>query len=147
MSRKKTAAQLPTDGDIIRRVKLCGLSRNGRLLRPWNSCPEVDAIVDTGATVTIVSRAIAELAGAEIVPGLQILHGRPRAATWIAIRLDVPGCRRSKQLVVVDDRVAASAGPRAFMILGHDYLRSNSTQINYANDKGLVSCPPHRRRP
>lgn len=146
VTSKKTATQLPTDGDIVRMVKLCGLSRSGKLLRAWNDCPEVDAIVDTGATVTVVSRSLAELAGAEIVPGVQILHGRPRDAAWMVIRLNVPGCRRSKQLVVVDDRVAASAGPRAFMILGHDYLRSNNAQISYDNDKGLVSCPPQRRR-
>ena len=138
-----SSARPPTQGDIVRKVKLCGLSRGGRPLHRPSDCPEVDALIDTGATVTIVSRTLAELTGAEILPGIQILHGRPRDAAWMSLRLIAAGCGWSKHLVVVDDRLAASAGPRAFMILGHDYLRDHHAQIDYGNGTS-VRCPPRR---
>ena len=138
-----SAPRSPTQGDIVRKVKLCGLSRGGKLLRLWRDCPEVDALIDTGATVTIISRTLAELAGAEIVPDLQILHGRPHDGALLAIKLASPGCGRSEHLVVVDDRRAATAGPHAFMILGSDYLQDHCVRIDYANGI-LVSCPPRQ---
>lgn len=143
-STRASVPRSPTDGDIVRKVKLCGLSKSGKPLRPWRDCPEVTALIDTGATVTIISRTLAELAGAQIVPGVQILHGRPRDAALMAVKLAAPGCGRSTLLVVVDDRRAATAGPRAFMILGHDYLRKNHTRIDF-EDAGAVRCPPRRR--
>jgi hypothetical protein len=147
MPREKIAplAEAPTQGDIVRKVKLCGLSRSSKPLRAWKDCPEVDALVDTGATCTIITRTLAELAGAEILPNAQILHGRPRDAAWMIVQLKAPGCHRSKHLVVVDDRVAATAGPRAFMILGHDYLRARRARIDYGSDH-LLSCPSRRSR-
>jgi predicted aspartyl protease len=138
------AVRSPSQGDIVRRVKLCGLSKKGKLLRPWSDCPEVDALIDTGATITIISRTIAELAGAVIVSDLQILHGRSQDGALMAIKLASPGCRRSTHLVVVDDRSAATAGPRAFMILGHDYLRKNHAQIDYTDEGASVRCPPRK---
>jgi len=130
----------PTDGDLIRTVRLRGLSRNGRS----RGSLEVEALVDTGATVTIVSNAIAKLAGAEIIPGGQFLHGRPQKAAWMIIQLD--GCTRSKHLVVVNDRVAATAAPRASMLLGHDYLHKHEARIDYTKDGDSLSCPPQKRK-
>jgi len=140
----KASTQPPTDGDIVRKVKICGLSRSGRALRHWSECPEVDALVDTGATATIISRALAELAGAEIMSNFQILHGRPQDAAWMTLQLDVPGCSRSKHLVVVSDRRAATAGPRAFMLLGHDYLHKHHVRIDYTADGSRLCCPSKR---
>ena len=147
MIRRAMSNRSPTQGDIVRKVKLCGLSRGGKLLRSWRDCPEVDALVDTGATVTIISRTLAELAGAEIVSDLQILHGRPRDGALMAIKLAAPGCSRSVHLVVVDDRRAETAGPRAFMILGNDYLQNNRARIDYATNGNFVRCPPRKATP
>jgi hypothetical protein len=132
----------PTDGDIIRTVRLHGLSPSGRS----RDSIEVRALVDTGATVTIVSNAIAKLAGAEIIPGGQFLHGRTQKAAWMTIQLDAPGCTRSKHLVVVNDRVAATAAPRASMLLGHDYLHKHEARIDYTKHGDALSCPPRKRK-
>lgn len=140
---KAAAPRVPTDGDIVRRVKLCGVSKGGKLLRPWSECPEVDALIDTGATITIISRTLAKLAGAQIVSGSQILHGRSHDGALLAVKLDAPGCGQSTLFVVVDDRAAATAGPRAFMLIGHDYLQNNHARIDYG-DTDLVRCPPRR---
>jgi len=130
-------------GDIIRKVKLGGLTlRNGRweLIKPWQDCPEVDALIDTGSTASVITRAIAELAGAEIVPETRKLHGRWYDGAHMAVLLE--GCGPSKHLVIVNDRIAAlAAAPQVYMILGHDYLQDNRTRIDYGNGK-IVTCPP-----
>ena len=53
-----SSAHYPTQGDVVRKVKCRGLSRGSRLLHRLSFCPEVDALVDTGALVTIISRTL-----------------------------------------------------------------------------------------
>jgi hypothetical protein len=131
-------------GDIVKKVKLCGLVRRGKLLQPVRAprdWPTVEAIVDTGATASVITQAIADLAGAEVIPGLRTYQGRSCNGALMVLRL--AGCKPSYHMVVVDDRLAASAGPQAFMILGHDYLQDNRARIDYGNGE-VVSCPPHQ---
>jgi len=134
-------------GDIVRKVKLCGLVRRGKkleLVRDWDECPEINALIDTGASASVITRTLAELAGAEVMPGLKKLHGRLRDGAFMAVRLT--GCGPSPHVVVVDDQLAAEAAPDAFMILGHDYLQDNRARIDYANGD-LVTCPPREDAP
>jgi hypothetical protein len=145
--RRQDAEALVNDhvGDVVRKVKLCGLARDGKKLHA--DCPEVDALIDTGATVTIISRAIAQLVGAEVVPGIiRRWKGRPCAGAMITVQLIESGCGPSTHLVAVDDRLAATAAPYAFMILGQDYLKRNRTQTGYQGQKDSVRCPPRARR-
>ena len=128
-------------GDIVKKVKLCGLERRGRLLKPVRApkdWPEIEAIVDTGATASVITRTLASLAGAEIIPGLRTYRGRSCDGALMVLRL--AGCRPSYHMVVVDDRLAATAEPSAYMILGHDYLQDNRARIDY-DDGELVTCP------
>lgn len=129
-------------GDIVKKVKICGLSRSGKLLkpnRPARDWPEVLALVDTGATASVITRAFADLAGAEVIPGLRTHQGRACDGALMVIHLD--GCRPSYHMVIVDDQLAKAAEPNAFMILGHDYLQDNRARIDYDNGE-VVSCPP-----
>lgn len=129
-------------GDIIKKVKICGLAKSGKLFKPVRATrdwPEVKAIVDTGATASVITRTLADLAGAEVIPGMRTNQGRACDGAFMVIHL--PGCRPSYHVVIVDDRLAASAEPNAFMILGHDYLQDNRARIDYDNGE-VVSCPP-----
>jgi hypothetical protein len=136
-------------GDIVKKVKICGLARSGKLLkpsRPTRDWPEVEAIVDTGATASVITRALADLAGAEVIPGLRTHQGR--ACDGALMVLHLAGCRPSYHMVVVDDRLVEAAESSAFMILGHDYLQDNRARIDYGNGE-VVSCPsrkPPKRR-
>jgi hypothetical protein len=134
-------------GDIVKKVKLSGLVRRGKLLKPVHAVrdwPEVEAIVDTGATASVITRTLADLAGAEIIPGLRTYRGRSCDGALMALHLE--GCRPSYHMVVVDDRLAATAEPSAYMILGHDYLQDNRARIDYDNGE-LVTCPPRPTKP
>jgi hypothetical protein len=129
-------------GDIVKTVKICGLAKSGELLKPVHATrdwPEVEALVDTGATASVITRTLAELAGAEIIPGLRTHKGQ--ACDGALMVLQLAGCKPSYHMVIVDDRLAASAEPQAFMILGHDYLQDQRARIDYDNGE-VVTCPP-----
>jgi len=131
-------------GDIIKKIKICGL--RGKLFKPVypaRDWPEVKALVDTGSTASVITRALADLAGAEVVPGMRTHQGR--ACDAALMKLHLPGCRPSTHVVIVDDRLAANAEPEAHMILGHDYLQDNRARIDYASGE-LVSCPSVRKQ-
>ena len=131
-------------GDIISKVKLCGLSRDGKLQRDWRRCPEVDALVDTGATATVIPRYLAALAGARVVPGLRHMQRRPYDGAMVALRVE--GCPVSPHVAVVSDRLASRAKPAAEIILGHDYLQDNRVRIDYEDRRPGVTCPPRKPR-
>jgi len=134
-------------GDIIQKLKLCGLTFDGEVLKPIHAprdWPEVKALVDTGATSSVITRTLAELAGAKIMPNTKTFRGGRLDGAMVAIQ--VAGCKPSYHHVVVDDELAANAEPHAFMILGHDYLQDNRARIDYANGD-LVTCPPRDPAP
>lgn len=129
-------------GDIVKKIKLCGLAFEGDVLTPVHAqrdWPEVKALVDTGATSSVITRTLAELAGAKIMPGTKTFRGGLLDGAMVVIQ--VPGCKPSYHHVVVDDGLAADAEPHAFMILGHDYLQDNRVRIDYDNGE-VVTCPP-----
>jgi hypothetical protein len=129
--------------DIVKKVKICGLARSGKRLKPVRATkdwPTVEALVDTGATASVITRALADLAGAEIITDLRTHQGR--ACDGALMVLHMAGCRPSYHMVIVDDRLVKAAEPH-FMILGHDYLQDNRARIDY-NNAAVASCPPRR---
>lgn len=134
-------------GDIVKKIKLCGLAFDGDVLKPVHEqrdWPAIKALVDTGATSSVITRTLAELAGAKIMPDTKTFRGGLLDGAMVVIQL--PGCKPSYHHVVVDDELAASAEPHAFMILGHDYLQDNRVRIDYDNGE-IVTCPPRLPTP
>jgi hypothetical protein len=117
--------------DIVRKVKLCGLTFGGELRRDWSDCLEVDALV-TETTTSVISRKLAELAGAEVARGARTFRGPLHDGALVALQLE--GYKPSHHFVVVDDRLAETAKPPALMILGRDYLQDNRVRIDPESD-------------
>lgn len=129
-------------GDLVRKVNLAPLSTEGDVsgkVRTWN------ALIDTGATVTIVPRSF--LKRWDCVKGLPVRLGRGLYPTVIlAVCLDGPNCRPHVLSVAVSTRHASKALPHAEMILGHDYLQRERGLIAYTDEGHQVGCIPYRRR-
>ena len=143
-------------GDIWRRIDICGLTENARRLR---QASDVLALVDTGASKTVISTRLSTLLGGSIL--MQIpMEGRRVPSKLTAIRLQAPGCGEHPVVVAVDDDLVDRAGlnpegEKADVILGHDYLEAERTTLRYLERGDDVRCeaestPPrpttHRRR-
>ena len=126
-------------GDADLKVKLCGLIHRGdrlELVHDWNDCPEVDALVDTEAYASVITCALAERAGAKIMPGLRTFRGRAYAGALMALELE--GCARSNHVVIVDDRLVAEAESHGGMILGCDYLSDHRVRIDEVRSENVI---------
>lgn len=84
------------------------------------------ALVDTGATVSVVSQALAEKLGATVLPGQFSLDAARYAGSTFEMQLVARGCRPVRKQIVVDDGLAAKAAPKAQMILGTDHMQPRS---------------------
>ena len=126
--------------DIVRTIKLCGLRLRSDTLKPvrreadWT---KVKALIGPG-TASVITRALAHRAGAQVIPGLRTHHGHVHDGALMVLYL--AGCSPSYHMVVVDDQlVAATSGPLAHMILGNEYLVDNRALFD-RNDE-LFVCP------
>lgn len=141
-------------GEIVRKVKLCGIDvARGEMI---GACSTVNAIIDTGATKSVISRAVAQkIAGAELLK--LPIEGREVPTKLAAVHLKARRCKVRPLVVAVDDalvRRAGSApdGSRIDMILGHDYLQAQkNATITFDQRRGddvacdLPSKTPRRR--
>jgi hypothetical protein len=132
-------------GDIIRKVDLCGLSDAGARLR---CVKDVDAIIDTGSSTTVISSALAARLGGRTIRGLLTIEGRHVPQKLTGVRLHAPGCETRALLVAVDDTLADRAGG-PMIILGHDYQQKVHMGARYRAGGDDVACevgPLSRRR-
>ena len=83
----------------------------------------VPGVVDTGATISVISENAAKSIGAQLVRDAVSLDGVYHAIAIVEIRVDATGCGWRRWPVVVSNGLAARAGPDASMIVGHDYLQ------------------------
>jgi len=126
-------------GDIVRKVDICGLTAEGKKLR----CSSVDALIDPGATKTVISEALSRRLGGRFIKGIPAtIEGRKVPLKLTAIALRASGCDASALTVVVDDKLVGRAGNSLEMILGHDYLQRKYVALQYAEreEDHLVAC-------
>jgi hypothetical protein len=140
-------------GDIWRRIDICGLTENARRLRQAN---DVLALVDTGASKTVISTKLSTLLGGSVLMKIP-MEGRRVPSKLIAIRMQAPGCGEHPIVVAVDDDLVDRAGrnpegEQADVILGHDYLEAERAVLKYLERGDDVRCeatpplPPQTRR-
>jgi hypothetical protein len=130
-------------GDIWRRVDISGLTEGARRLRRVS---DVLALVDTGASKSVISTRLAKLLGGSVLMRIP-MEGRSVPSKLTAVRLRAPGCGEHPIVVAVDDEMVARAGSDpdgepAQMLLGHDYLEAQRVTLRYLERGDEVSCPP-----
>jgi hypothetical protein len=106
-------------GDIYRTVQICGVDDKGDV----RACRDVKALLDTGATRSVIGSALAERLQGAIQPKGTEIEGRevPLMAARFGVR--APDCIPWRNPVIVDDDLVERAGARAGMILGTDYMQ------------------------
>ena len=105
------------------------------------------AIIDTGATRTVVPRRILRDLGHSLFEPERIaIEGRrvPVALFMMEIESDGGSCQPHLVAAAVSDIHAKKAGEG--IILGHDYLQAAGTVLRYNVEPHAISCPPPRRR-
>ena len=109
----------------------------------------VDAIADTGASVTVVSRRVAKAAGVVIDPDVPAhitgAVGRLKVPVGLAVLLPSGcGCEPEAVLVAVSDRITKNAG--AEVILGHDYMQRAHMAVHPQPRRAACAPPTTRAR-
>jgi len=132
-------------GDIVKQVDICGLDGKGRRFR----CASATALVDSGASKTVISEDLAERIGGGML-GIPIeIEGRKIPLKLAAVTLRAKGCGIDALAVAVDDKLISRAGHGAEVILGHDYLQNKRAVMRYYGYEGRrseVACPKPRKR-
>ena len=110
-------------GDVRTSVRIIGINPDGEPSdSDWIALEKV--LVDTGASQTIVSAAVAALTGLVELPiktTLRGVWGRLEARQAIAAMV-VPHCEPQVIVVAISDDVLDRVGVKN-MIIGHDYLQ------------------------
>jgi len=117
-------------GDVLATVDLLGLDAEGRPQRT----AAARALVDTGASISIISKELALACGALELPAVAMLEGKMRRGAMLALRPAEPRCAYVALAVVVDDALLERA--RVAMILGHDYLQKQRVAIYMHEEEG-----------
>ena len=135
-------------GDVIRKVDLWGLSEGGELR---GRALAVTAIVDTGATRTVMGRDLGLRLAASFIRR-ETIEGRPVPVMLALVRLHATGCEPRALLVAVDDALASRGGTDrrgqpVEVILGHDYLEAEAAAVRYGKRGDQVLCKSDRLRP
>jgi predicted aspartyl protease len=133
-------------GDVTKRVKVHALlDRSSKGAGRWYS-----ALVDTGATKTVVPRRLLEELGTDFSAEYSYHEGVRMPLVELTIRLYGRGCEDRVIFAIVSDELAAKAGPEADILLGHDYLQAASAIVRYNLRPHQISCAKqtrkHRRR-
>jgi len=128
-------------GDIFRKVDLWGLSEGGELRGRVQGAM---AIVDTGATRTVISRGLGLRLGGPFVRE-ESFEKRKVPIVLALVRLRDRGCEPRAILVAVDDELADRAGTdrqgkKVEIILGHDYLEAEGAAVRYRDRGDEVVC-------
>lgn len=103
------------------------------------------AVVDTGATVTVVPRQILRDLKHKTLPAYAkvYLHGEAfPQAFFLMSEEDVADSRPHFQLAAVSDEYASRSGDGIDFILGHDYLQAAKAVLRYNAVPHTVSCEP-----
>lgn len=125
-------ATLVTMGEVIRKVNIGGLTGTGKITK---TASDVVAIVDTGATTTVISQKLAKRLGGRNLKYYAHIEGRSVPLKLVVIKLKVKGCEEDAITVAVDSRLASRAGKTSSgdpieIILGHDYLQRRNVTLH-----------------
>lgn len=105
------------------------------------------ALMDSGASISVISEEMAEEMGVDVFAGRARLGGRSYKRARLYITLEGEDCSEQRIDAVVSTRIARKAGPKAQMILGHDYFQKANTIIAYTKDpRHLVSCLSYSKK-
>ncbi len=129
-------------GNIFRKVDICGLTAEGKRL---GRVKGVDALVDTGATKTVISSALARKLGGRSLNIQTTIEGRRVGLKLAGVTLRAPGCDIDALVVAVDDTLVrragvGSTGEAIEVILGHDYLQNKRAALRYVGPRDEVVC-------
>lgn len=129
-------------GEIRIPVRIQGIDEDGDLR--GSGFVEIEALLDTGSSMTVVSPAVA--AAAKIVtmgyriPVIGATGGSRVVNTGLALVM-ANGCVERPMVVGIDDVLTKNAG--ADIILGHEYMQTAKMTLKpYAHS---ATCPPRRR--
>ena len=114
-------------------------------------CVAVHAVLDSGATGSIVGAQVANLIGAAVVRAGWEIEGKPRDVFMARVRLDAEGCKERRGIIVADDELAARAGRGIGMILGQREMQAARVTLKFGPSPGedAALCargPSHRQR-
>jgi hypothetical protein len=128
-------------GDLYKKVWVYGL-KDGKVTAAKPAA--VKALVDTGATLTILSSRVVEYLQARTVPLFAYLDGIAYTSASVGVIVDAKGCKAVPLMVVVDDQLASKAGQGADMILGHDYQQNQRMVLSLDNmqERQTARCRP-----
>jgi predicted aspartyl protease len=119
-------------GDIIRKVEVCSLTEGGKRGR----CETVDALIDTGASSTVISdRLAARLGGASLPTAYHAtIEGKAFPRKLTSVKLKERACGLEALAVVVSNTLVARAARPVEVVLGHDYLQRKRVALMYDED-------------
>lgn len=130
-------------GEVRVSIRLQGITKRGDLSA--RGAGNFEALVDTGASKTIVSEAVAQRVGIRrlgYTGGVAGVTGTTQVDVGMALAL-TPRCQPEALLVGISDEVTRRAG--VDVILGHDYMQAVKMAVTPHN--GRATCPtPHKRR-
>lgn len=134
-------------GEIKVGIKLQGLTTAGKLI--GERAAKSSALVDTGASKTIVSEAVAKAANIKplgLKGGVAGVMGAGEVETGLAVVM-AEGCKPQPLVVGISDKVAKAAG--ADVLLGHDYMQATRMTADPAARKatcgGAAKPAPAKR--
>lgn len=134
-------------GNIVRKVEVCGLTGAGEL----GKCVLANAVVDTGATKTVITPELAAHVRASRTPVKSPIEGRKIPVNLTMMKLHEPGCDYAIIPAAVDAKLAARAGKtddgkRIDVILGHDYTQEYKATITYGEraENHSIKCGGRR---
>lgn len=129
-------------GDIYRKVKICGL-RDGKPV----ACETVTALLDSGATVSVIGRDLATRLGGHLLTGAEQLEGRKLDLMAAEVKVKALDCGPRRKPVVVDDPLMKRAGGRAQMIVGSDYMQRTRMAILLSTEPADEGVACRRGKP
>jgi hypothetical protein len=111
-------------GDVYAKVRICGVRADGKRGRSLT----VDALLDTGATASVIRASLADAVRGTRLPRFDEVEGKKRDVMWARIQALALDCGVRGRPVIVDDALVDRAGPGPDgkplqMILGHDYMQ------------------------
>lgn len=117
-------------GDIVRKVDVCSLTAKGAR----GKCSTVSALVDSGASKTVISKRLADRIGGEMLASDYnvSLERRSLPLKLASVKLHARGCDMDALAVVVDNRLIARARRDVDVILGHDYLQNKHAVLRFS---------------
>ena len=107
----------------------------------------VPTLVDTGAEMSLVSKAVADRLGLPILGNVSV-HGAGRATVEVAkVRsIEIPGARMCKTgpTVVFIFGKGTDIGTGIHAILGYDFMQKSKMRIDVFTKTGAIRCGKKR---